>query len=85
MMAERKVTVLPLVTDVVAAFLDNPALQGANTPLTTTIQLETLGGDIYQLPLSANGLKGLMKVIGSLDEARAALGILPSDIEPTKQ
>jgi hypothetical protein len=84
-MAERKVTVLPLVTNVVAAFLDNPALHGGDAALTTTIQLETLGGEVYQLPLSANGMKGLMKVIGSLDEARAALGIPPSDKEPTKQ
>lgn len=84
-MNEKKVTVLPLVTSVRAAFLDNPALQGGNTPLTTTIQLETIGGDIYQLPLSVNGLKGLKKVIGSLDEARAALGIPQSDAEPIKQ
>jgi len=84
-MAERKVTVLPLVTNVRAAFLDNPALQGSNTPLTTTIQLETLGGDIYQLPLSANGLKDLARVIGSLDEARQVLGVAGNDKDPIKQ
>jgi hypothetical protein len=84
-MSEKKVTVLPLVTNVRAAFFDNPALQGADTPMTTTIQLETLGGAIYQFPLSANGLKDLARVIGSLDEARLALGVIGSDKEPVKQ
>jgi hypothetical protein len=84
-MTERKVIVLlPLVTNVGAVFLDNPALQGADKPLTTTIQLETLGGDIYQLPLSAKGLNDLARVIGGLDEARQALGVVGSDKEPSK-
>lgn len=82
---QKKVTTLPVITNAVAAFFDNPALHGADTPLTTTIQLETLGGEVYQLPLSANGLKALVKVLGSLDEAREALGIPPSDREPTRQ
>jgi hypothetical protein len=81
---EKKVTVLPLITNVGAVFLDNPALQGSNTPLTTTIQLETLGGDIYQLPLSANGLKTLARVIGGLDEAKQMLGVSRNDKDPVK-
>ena len=79
------ITVLPVVINVGAAFLDNPALYGSDTPMTTTLQLETLSGEIYQLPLSANGLKRLTKVVNSLDEAREALGIAPSDKEPTQQ
>jgi hypothetical protein len=55
----KKITVLPVITNVGAAFIDNPALHGSDTPLTTTLQLETLSGEIYQLPLSANGLKSL--------------------------
>jgi hypothetical protein len=62
----------------------NPTLQGLNTPLTTTIQLGTLGGDIYQLPLSANGLKDLARVIAGLDEAKQILGVSGNDKDPVK-
>jgi hypothetical protein len=81
----KKVTVLPIITEAVTASFDNPAAYGGEGPVTTTIQLGTLSGEVYQLPLSAKGLKELIKVIGSLDEARAALGIPPSDDERRMQ
>jgi hypothetical protein len=43
---------LPLVVSVSGAFEDNPALTGAATPQTITVQLNAYSGRVYQLPLS---------------------------------
>jgi hypothetical protein len=43
---------LPLIAAVSAAFVDDPALTGAATPQTITVQLNAYSGQVYQLPLS---------------------------------
>jgi hypothetical protein len=43
---------LPLIAAVSAAFEDDPALTGAATPQTITVQLNAYSGRVYQLPLS---------------------------------
>jgi hypothetical protein len=43
---------LPLIAAVSAAFQDDPALTGAATPQTITVQLNSYNGQVYHLPLS---------------------------------
>jgi hypothetical protein len=43
---------LPLIVSVSAAFEDDPAVIGAATPQTITVQLNAQSGQVYHLPLS---------------------------------
>ncbi len=76
-----KPIILPLVSACPAALLDNPALTGGATPPTLTVQLDTLNGQIYQLPLSVLAARQLRLVLSSWPPAQGS----PSEVEPSEQ
>jgi hypothetical protein len=56
---------LPLIVDCPAGAMDNPALTGAGTPQTITLQLIAKSGQIYLLPLSE---LAALRITGALVE-----------------
>lgn len=61
----EKPIVLPLVETIAVGFGDNPNLIGSSSPATLTVQLDTLGGQIYQLQLSERAAIGLLAMLSS--------------------
>ena len=61
--AGRKAQHLPLIVDCPAGAMDNPALTGAGTPQTITLQLNAKSGQIYQLPLSELAALQIVKAL----------------------
>jgi hypothetical protein len=61
---------LPLVVSVSGAFEDNPALTGAATPQTITVQLNAVGGQVYHLPLSEQAAQMLTLTLMSWHPVR---------------
>ena len=63
--AAKKPQHLPLIVDCPAGAKDNPALTGAGTPQTITLQLIAKSGQIYLLPLSE---LAALRITGALVE-----------------
>jgi hypothetical protein len=55
--------VLPLVNHIGGSMRDNPALQGAATPPTLMVQLDTLGGKHFLLPLTVEAASKLVEAL----------------------
>ena len=62
--------VLPIVTDCPAAFPDNPDLHSDKKRPLVTLQLNTESGQVYMLPLSANGAAKMLKALSGFRKAR---------------
>jgi hypothetical protein len=58
-------TILPLVVRCPAASVQNPAQTGGATEPILTVQMDTLGGQIYLVPLSATAAKTLLVTLAS--------------------
>jgi hypothetical protein len=56
----KKVTQLPLITDCRISKSSNPALVAHHVFPTLTAELESLGGEIYEVPLSVRATRGLL-------------------------
>jgi hypothetical protein len=56
----KKVTQLPLIADIRVSKSRNPALVAPYVFPTLTAQLESLGGEIYEVPLSVRATRGLL-------------------------
>jgi len=56
----KKVTQLPLIADCRISKSSNPALVARHVFPTLTAQLESLGGEIYEVPLSVRAMRGLL-------------------------
>ena len=56
----KKVTQLPLIADCRISKSSNPALVAHDVFPTLTAQLESLGGEIYEVPLSVRATRGLL-------------------------
>jgi hypothetical protein len=61
----KKITQLPLIADCQASMRSNPALDGPGVAPTLTAQLESLGGDIYQMPLSVRAARGMLLALAA--------------------
>jgi len=58
-------TILPLVTRCLGAVADNPALTGGASEPTLQVQLDTLGGQVYLVPLSVAAAKDILVMLSS--------------------
>jgi hypothetical protein len=74
---------LPLVTAVPAGFLDNPAMTGAAIEPTLEVQLDTLGGKCFRLPLT---IEAAQRLLAALAGQLQLLGypLEPKSNEPKK-
>jgi hypothetical protein len=54
---------LPLLVSVPESFEDDPAVTGAGTPQTITVQLNLLSGQVYHLPLSERAAQMLTLIL----------------------
>jgi hypothetical protein len=54
---------LPLVVSVPESFEDDPAVTGAGTSQTITVQLNLLSGQVYHLPLSERAAQMLTLIL----------------------
>jgi hypothetical protein len=61
----RKVMQLPLIADCQASMRSDPVLDGSGVAPTLTAQLESLGGEIYQLPLSVRAARGMLLALAA--------------------
>ena len=80
-----KITQLPVMTGTAGPFVENHALPNAQQGVCVTVNLSSLSGDIFQLPLSEEGVKALIHTLASLDMARKAFGSAPVGGEPRLQ
>jgi|GEM_PF-6701795 hypothetical protein len=79
-----QVTQLPLIVESPSSAVSNPALEGADVEPTLTAQLNTLGGDIYLVPLSVRAARDLLLALSNWKPLKDALS--ESDVpEPPKK
>jgi hypothetical protein len=74
---------LPLVTGVPGGMLDNPALTGGATEPTLTVQLDTLGGKHFLLPVTVGAARRLILALAMSLQAQG-YPLEPEQDEPPK-
>jgi len=73
----RKVTLLALIADCHASNSSSSALAGSDVAPTLTAQLETLGSEIYQMPLSVRAARRLLLALAAWDSLLEAMKHVP--------
>ena len=69
----KKVTQLPLIADCRISKNSNPALVAHYVFPTLTAQLESLGGEIYEVPLSVRASRGLLLALAGWETLSEAM------------
>jgi hypothetical protein len=81
----RKVTQLPLIADCQASMRSDPARDGPGVAPTLTAQLESLGGEIYQMPLSVRAARGMLLALAAWEPLCEAMTASKCSERPKSQ
>ena len=79
---EKKPTMLPLVISAATFIPSNPEFDESDAPGIVTVQMNTLGGDVYLLPMDVTAATDLL---ACLSLWKPAMGVIKSGVLPERR